>query len=54
MATIDEALMIIKGMKGTKIIFPLTKKDIGEILECERGVKSQQGTKVFMWASRKR
>ncbi len=47
MAAIDEALIIIKGMKGTRIVFPLTKKDIEEILEAERGVKSQMGTKVF-------
>jgi hypothetical protein len=47
MAAIDEALEIIKGMKGTKIVFPLDKKDVVEILECERGVKSQLGQKVF-------
>ena len=47
MAAIDEALEIIKGMKGTRIIFPLNKEDVVEILECERGVKSQMGTKVF-------
>jgi len=47
MAAIDEALEIIKGMKGTKIAFPLNKKDIGEILEAEKNVKSQLGQKVF-------
>jgi len=47
MAAIDEALVIIKGMKGTRIVFPLTKEDVVEILETERGVKSQMGTKVF-------
>ncbi len=47
MAAIDEALEIIKGMKGIRIIFPLNKEDVVEILETERGVKSQMGTKVF-------
>lgn len=47
MAAIDEALVIIKGMKGTKIVFPLNKKDVAEILERERGVISQLGQKVF-------
>jgi hypothetical protein len=47
MASIDEALKIIKGMKGTRIVFPLTKDDMTEVLETERGVKSQMGTKVF-------
>jgi hypothetical protein len=47
MAAIDEALVIIKGMKGTRITIPLTKKDIEEVLTTERGVKSQMGTKVF-------
>lgn len=47
MAAIDEALTIIKGMRGTRVVFPLNKKDIAEILEAERGVKSQMGTKVF-------
>jgi hypothetical protein len=47
MAAIDEALTIIKEMKGTRVVFPLSKKDIAEILEAERGVKSQMGTKVF-------
>jgi hypothetical protein len=47
MAAIDEAVKIIKGMRGTKIVFPLNKVDVGEILECERGVKSQLGQKVF-------
>lgn len=39
--------MIIKGMKGTKIVFPLTRKDAEQILESEKGVKSQMGQKVF-------
>jgi hypothetical protein len=47
MAAIDEALVIIKGMKGTRIILPLTKKDMEEVLTTERSVKSQMGTKVF-------
>jgi hypothetical protein len=47
MAAIDEALTIIKGMRGTKKAFPLNKKDIVDILETERGVKSQMGQKVF-------
>ncbi len=47
MAAIDEALVIIKGMKGTKIVFSLNKKDVAEILERERGVISQLGQKVF-------
>ena len=47
MAAIDEALAIIKGMRGTQKAFPLNKKDITEILEVERGVKSQMGQKVF-------
>lgn len=47
MAAIDEAILIIKGMRGTQKAFPLNKKDITEILETERGVKSQMGQKVF-------
>lgn len=46
MASVDEALQIILGMKGVLKVFPLSKETRDGVLQVERTIKSQMGMVV--------